>query len=432
MEHARALLTLAEVQKSLGQHEPSLATLARAGPMLDRLGRDASDERMTLRLSVADNLLDLGRYEEGRKALQAELPALAASRGAESFDVALTRVRIATSMASQGLHEEARAALRELEPLLEKDWRTEGMGAATLRADVGYTQWQLRLFPEAIRSLERAVGELDHLAGPHNTSSVQAGRTLGMAYLDSGNYRRADEVFAGNVERSRHVYGPEDSETALNLSFEVMALNRLGRADAAEVAARESVRIAQKTGSTLSASVARGFTRRLGSALLVNGKPAEALRWLDDLVAQEVAAGQKDTRHAASLMLRAAALTASGRPREGAEAAQASQQIWREAGAPLGAVGQIGLARAQLNEALAWLAAGEPAKAEAPIASAERLLREHYASPHPEQPLAALVRAQWLRASGRVEEADAVERAARARYRELAGTDAPRPVAVVL
>jgi serine/threonine-protein kinase len=432
LEHARALLTLAEVQKSLGQHEASLRTLAQARPMLEKLGRDTADEQSTLRLSEADNLLDLGRYEEGRKALQAELPALAASHGAQSYEVALTRVRIATSLASQGRHEEARAALKELEPLLHKDWRTEGMGAATLLADVGYTQWQIRLFPEAIRTLERAINELDRLAGPYNTSSVQASRTLGMAYLDSGDYRHADEVFANNVERSRHVYGAEDSETALNMSFEVMALNRIGRAADAEVAARESVRIAQKPGSTLSASVTRGFIRRLGSALLMNGKPAEALRWLDEVVAQEGTAGQNDTRHAASMMLRAAALTALGRPWEGAESASASAQIWRDAGASFGAMGQIGLARAQLNEAIAWLAAGEPHRAGPLVASAEQLLQEHYAAPHPEQPLAAIVRAQWLRAVGRAGEADTVEREARSRYRELAGVEAPRPVAAVL
>lgn len=432
LEHARALLALADVQKSLGQHEASLATLAAARPMLQGLGRGAADELTTLRLSTADNLLDLGRYEEGRKALQAELPVLAARHGAESFEVAITRVRIATSLASQGRHEEARAALRELEPLLQKDWRTEGMGAATLRADVGYTQWQLRLFPEAIRTLERAVGELDLLAGPHNTLSVQANRTLGMAYLDSGNYRRADEVFANNVERSRYVYGPEDSETALNLSFEVMALNRLGRGPAAESVARESVRLARRPGSTLSASEARGFIRRLASALLVNGKPAEALHWLDELIAQEDAAGQRDTRHASSMMLRAGALTALGRAREGAEAAHASVEAWRESGASFGAMGQLGIARAQLTEALAWLAAGEPERAQAPIASAEKLLRDHHAAAHPEQPLAAIVRAQWLRASGRPDEAEAVERQARDRYRELAGTEAPKPVAIVL
>ncbi|MFO1336972.1 MAG: hypothetical protein U1F53_01840 [Burkholderiaceae bacterium] len=432
LAHARALLTLADVQKTLGQHEVSLATLASARPLLEAHGHEAADDLMTLRLSVADNLLDLNRYAEGRQALLAELPTQIRRHGDNSFEVAMTRVRIATSLASEGRHAEATQALHELEPLLDREWRTEGMGAATLRADVGYTQWQMRLFPEAVRTLDRAIAELDRLAGPDNTSSIQASRTLGMALMDSGDYRRADEVFGRNVERSRRFYGAEDSETALNLSFQVMTLNRVARASEAEAAARESVRLASRPGTTLSASVVRGVRRRLGSALLANGKPAEALRELDEVSAQEVAAGQTDTRHAATLMLRAGALNALGRGREGAQAAEEAVEAWGAAGASLGAAGQIGVARAQLNAALGWLVAAQPARAEPLIVSAERLLREHHAAPHPEQQLASLARAQWLRSVGRPAEADTLERAARTRYRELSGAEAPQPLRFVL
>ena len=72
--------------------------------------------------------------------------------------MALTRVRIATSLASEGRHAEATQALRELEPLLERDWRREGMGAPTLRADTGYTQWQVRRFPEAVAATPMSFG----------------------------------------------------------------------------------------------------------------------------------------------------------------------------------------------------------------------------------------------------------------------------------
>lgn len=432
LQHAQALVTLAGVQKTLGQHEGSLATLARARPLLLALGAAGRDDLLELDLSAADNLLDLTRYEEGRRLLQAALPAQVQRHGPDSFQVALTRVRIATSLASQGLQAEATQALRALEPLLDRDWHAEGMGGATLLADVGYTQWQMRRFPEAVHSLERALAEMDQLAGPYNTSSIQAGRTLGMAYMDSGNYRRANEVFADNVERSRRVYGEQDSETALNLSFQVMTLNRVGRSAEAEAQGRESVRVAQAPGSTLSASEVRGFIRRYASALVVNGKAGEGLRWLDALLAQEAAAGQLDTRHASTLMLRAGALNALGRGSESAEAAAQAAEAWRHAGAGLGAMGQIGLARAQLNGALGWLTAGQPARAQPLIDSAEQLLRQHHAGPHPEQQLAALVRARWLRAVGRGTEADALERNARVRYRELAGADAPQPLAVVL
>ncbi|MEK8034107.1 serine/threonine-protein kinase [Ideonella sp. DXS29W] len=432
IEHAQALITLAHVHKSLGHHDKSLSLLNEARPML--LARHPADAADLLRVdqAVADNLLDLNRHDEGRSLLQRLLPSIERQYGPDSYEVAQARVRLATSLASEGRKEDATKALQDLQPLLEKDWRSEGMGAAALRADVGYTFWQMRLFPEAIRTLEKAIAELDRLAGHNNTLSIQAGRTLGMAYMDSGQYLQADKIFASNVERSRQVYGHDDSETALNLSFHVMTLNRVGDADGAEESARESVRLAQAQGSSLSASEVRGFTRRLASALVVNGKPEEALRWFDRLVAEEEAAGQKDTRHASTLMLRAGALNALGRGREAGLAGEAAVEAWRQAGAALGAAGHVGTARAQLNAALGWITAGDTARAEPLIASAEKLLQDHHTGPHPEQQLAALVRAQWLRAVGRSTEADTTERQARARYRELAGAEAPVPLRIVL
>ena len=432
LEHARALVTLGYVHKQLGHHDTSFALLNQARPMLLAHEPAESADVLQVDLGVADNLLDLNRQEEGRALLQSSLPTVIKLHGPDSYEEAMTRVRIATSLASQGRKEEATKALQAMAPLLEKDWLSEGMGAAALRANVGFTQWQMRLFPEAIRSLEKAIVELDRLAGRYNAQSIQASRTLGMAYMDSGHYASADQIFANNVERSKKVYGPEDSETALNLSFQVMTLNRTGDTVTAEALGKESVRLAQAQGSSLSASEARGFVRRYASALVMNGKAAEALRWFDQLLAQEDAAGQKDIRHASTLMLRAGALNALGRGADAAAAGEQAIEAWRSSGASLGATGQVGIARAQLNTALCWLTAGQPARAEPLIASAEKLLRDNHPGPHPEQQLAALTRAQWLRATGHTAEADAMEREARARYRQLAGADAPRPLLIVL
>lgn len=432
LEHGRALLTLGKVHKELGHKDTSMALLKQARPMLLAHEPADSPDVLQLDLGVADNLLDLHQHEQGRALLTSLLPIVVKVHGPDSYVEALTRVRLATSLASTGQKEEATKALQAMAPLLDKDWVAEGMGSAELHADVGFTQWQMRLFPEAIRSLEKAVAEIDRLAGRYNIQSILASRTLGMAYMDSGNYLRADEVFTSNIERSKKVYGPEDSETALNLSFRVMTANRVGDSDGAEEMARESVRLAQAQGSSLTASEVRGFIRRYASALTVNGKPAEALRWFDQLSAQELAAGQKDTRHAATLMLRAGALNALGRGKEAAAAGEESIAAWLESGASLGSTGQVGLARAQLNTALGWLTAGEPDKAAPLIDSAEKLMREHHTGPHPEQQLASLVRVQWLRATGHASEADALERQARARYRELAGAEAPQPLRVVL
>lgn len=432
LEHARSLLTLAAVRKSLGQHEASLATLATAEPMLVRHApRDGAD-LSRLRGFRGSNLIELTRYAEGRAVLQAELPVQIRLHGKDSYPVAQTLVRIATSYASEGKWAEAAQALRELQPLLQRDWHDLGMGPAALRADVGYTQWQMRQFPEAIATLKRSVAEFDRLAGPYNTQSIQASRTLAMAHLDAGQFQLADAVLAENVARSRRLYGEKDSETGLNLSFHVMTLLRSGQMAQAEQAARESVEIAVSPESTLSASEVRGFKRRYASALALNGKPAEGLRAFDELIDQERQAGLKDTRHAATLMLRAGVLNILGRGAEAAAAASEATAAWRAAGGPLGAMGQAGTARAQLNEALAWLTAGDTARAEALITSADELLRQaHGSGAHPDQQIAALVRAQWLRATGRIGEADTLERQARERYRQLSGLDAPRPLQMV-
>jgi ATP/maltotriose-dependent transcriptional regulator MalT len=124
-------------------------------------------------------------------------------------------------------------------------------------------------------------------------------------------------------------------------------------------------------------------------------------------------------------------LNALGRGTEAVAAAEAAMAAWQATAGSIGAAGQIGIARAQLNVALGWLTAGEPTRAEPMIESAEKLLREHHTAPHPEHQLAALTRAQWLRATGRAAEADTLEREARARYRELTGADAPQPLRLV-
>jgi tetratricopeptide (TPR) repeat protein len=210
-----------------------------------------------------------------------------------------------------------------------------------------------------------------------------------------------------------------------------MALARNGEPALAEAEARESVRLAQGQ-TTLSASEVRGLQRRLAYALMLAGKPAEALKVVEDLLGQEKATGQEDTRHGVTLGIEASAYTALGRPREGAVAAADAARVWRKAGAAFGAAGQIGLAKAQLTEALAWLAAGEPARAQAPLESALGLLRRAHAQPHADLAQADMVRARWLVASGHRAEGDKLAQDARERFERLSGSPAPKTLVLPL
>ncbi|MBT9598960.1 MAG: serine/threonine protein kinase [Vitreoscilla sp.] len=426
LELAEARLSLGFVQTTIGQHQASLATMELARPTIERQAGRQPEMWLRLRSGIADNLLDMTRYAEGRELLESMLPDVVAFYGAGSYEVVSVRTRIAVSLATEGRHQEAVAALRTLEPLLENTWPEEGLGAAIILGDVGYTEWQLRRWPEAAHSLRRAAAELDRLAGPNNTQSIQVSRTLGMVHIDAGQFAQASEVFSKNLERAIGFYGPQDSETALNMSFLVMALARTGDLVNAEAKARESVRLAKAhTKAALSASEIRGLVRRLGAVLVLAGKGADALAVLDPLLAEEAAAGQRDTRHAATLMYRAGALSLQGRHRDAVAAAAESAEVWRKAGAAMGPSGQIGLAKARLTEALAWLASNEPAPAEALLAEAASLLKAAHASPHPDHAVADLVKAQWLHASGQPGTAETLAREARERFQKLSGSPAP-------
>ncbi len=431
LDLADARLSLGFVQTTLGQHQASLATMELARPAIERQAQEQPEMWLRLRSGIADNLMDMGRHAEGRELLESMLPDLGKHLGEDGYEVLSARTRIAVSLATEGRHEEAVAELRRLEPLLERSWPEEGMGAAIILGDVGYAEWQLRRWPEATHSLRRAIAELDRLAGPNNTQSIQASRTLGMVHIDAGQFAQAGEVFGRNLERAIAFYGPQDSETALNMSFLVLALARTGAFADAEAKARESVRLARAK-STLSASEVRGVVRRLGATLVLAGKPGDALAVLDPLLAEEVAAGQKDTRHAATLMYRAGALSMIGRHRDSVASATESAEVWQRAGAAMGPSGKIGLAKARLTLALSWLSAGEPVQAEPLITDATNLLKAAHAVPHPDLAIADLVRAQWLQASGRTSLAEPLARDARERFQKLSGSPAPARVVAPL
>jgi eukaryotic-like serine/threonine-protein kinase len=432
LDLADARLALGRVQTALGHHEAALATLALAEPVLARQADQRTQQGLTLGMLRAENLEALTRHAEARQELRRLLPLLAARHGAQGWPTLRAQVFIATSLASDGETGQAVARLRELGPLLRQARPEQALDSATMVADIGFVQWQARAWDDASRSLHQAIADIDRLVGPLNSMSIQAGRTLGMVYLDAGDYRQAAEVLADNVRRSVAFHGPQDSETALNLSFQVMALNRLGQMQQAEAAASAAVAMTRDR-RTLSASELRGLQRRLGGAMLMAGKAQPALSLLDTLVDEELAAGQLDQRHAATLAFRAGALNALGRTDAALASATASARLWRQFPGP-GA--RIGLAKVLLTEALIRLRAPESAGLQSAVPTlldqAQRELtlahgvREHVDLLYPQ-----LVRAQWWRAQGRLAEARLLERETRAQFEQRSGAVLPSELAFI-
>ncbi|HSI57382.1 MAG TPA: serine/threonine-protein kinase [Ideonella sp.] len=430
LQYGDALVSLARIRRTLGQHELALAAVNEARTVMLPYQALRPNAQADLSLDAGHSLLALMRFEEGRVGMQAALPQIEAVRGRESWDVVEIKAAIASAYAAEGAHDKAAAIMKEIQPLLDKPWPTVGLDLPALLGTMGYSQWQARRWPEAARTLERAIAEMDRLAGARNSPAIDAGRTLGMVRLDAGEFGLAADALAANSRRSEEFYGPQDGETALNLSFQVMGLLRTNRLTQAEAMARESVRIAE-SGSTLAASEIRGLRRRWGVALVLSSRAAEGLAVLEAIAAQEAAAGQNDVRHAATLTYRAGALNAVGRTREAVLAAQQAAAIWQAGSGP---AAQVGLAKARLTEALSWLRAGEPAKAPPLIDEAARLLAQAQPAGHVDHLYPELVRARWLRATGRAEQvaqAESLERGVRERFRGISGGELPQEVPLI-
>lgn len=420
LAYGDALSSLARIRRTLGQHELALAAVNEARTVLAGHAAQRPNAQAELAIDAAHSLLALTRYKEGREVMQAALPRIAALHGKESWEVIDLKASIASGYAAEGEHAQAAALIREIQPSLDKPWPAVGLDLPALLGTVGYSQWQARNWPEAARTLERAIAEMDRLVGPRNSPAIDAGRTLGMVRLDAGQFGLAAEALAVNSRRAEEFYGPRDGETALNLSFQVMALLRTNRVTQAEAVARESVRIAE-AGSTLSAAEIRGLRRRWGAALVLGSRASEGLAVLDAVARQEAAAGQTDQRHAATLSYRAGALNAVGRSREAVAGAQDAARVWQASSGP-GA--QVGLAKARLTEALAWLRAGEPAKAPPLVDEAKQLLARAQPAAHVDQLYPELVRARWLQASAQpaqVAQGVSLERDVRARFAAVSG-----------
>ena len=423
LAHGDALLAVGRAQLNLGRNELALATLEQAQQVLLRHADQRADVLLLLEGRRVAALNNLARHDEVVSRLQALIPRLVARYGRNGWQTVSAEVTLATAHAARGEHDTAAQLLKTLAPQVARGWPDQGYGQAALRANVGYVLWQARAWPEAATALQSAIADMDRLLGPNNGPAIDVGRTLGMVHLDAGQYARAAAVLDGNLVRSRSFHGERDSETALNLSFAVMGRLRMRQLGPAEAAARESVQLAERLPG-LSASEQRGLRRRLAQTLVMGGKAPEALALLDALLAEETQAQQtQDPRHGATLMIRAGALLALGRPMDAARSAEAAARV--QAGLPGNRTARLGLAKARLNQALALLRSGMPDAVPELLAAAEAGLAADLPAGHPDRLLPGVVKVHWLRSQGQAGEADRL--LARLQAEHLAASGSPLP-----
>ena len=425
LEYGDALLALGTLQGELDERASALATLEQARAVLAEHGDVRKRELLDIPGRAADSLIAMRRSGEARDQLQKVLPAVQGAFGPNAWEVVGIRQRLALTWAQEGQHARAAEVYAEVEPLLDKPPPGSELEAASIRGNMGYTQWLAGQWPQAIRSTQRANHDQERLLGPNNTHTLQGLSTLIAIQADAGDYRAALARYEDLASRAVQLYGRDKTAELMNRSYGMPVLVWTDHLTQAEAIGRDTVRIAEADPG-FQPFVLRLFERRLALALLANGKGAEALGVLQAISTQELA--DKDPRHGLTLLYMAGALTAQGRLDDAAAAA-------RDAGDMLGKdplfINQVWSAKARLTEALARARQGDAVRARMLAAEGEALFTKILPAGHANFELVKLVQAAALEAAGGRDESRRQTQAARERFHALTGATVPRDLVLV-
>ena len=316
-----ALLALGTLQGELDERVSALATLGQARAVLAERADVRKRELLDIPGRIADSLIAMRRNAEAREQLQQVLPAVQTEFGANAWEVVGVKQRLALTWAQEGQHARAAEVYAEIEPLLDKPPPGSELEAASIRGNIGYSQWLAGRWPQAIRSMQRSNHDQERLLGPNNTKTLQGLSTLIAIQADAGDYRAALASYEDLASRAAQLYGRDKTAELMNRSYGMPVLVWTDHLAQAEAIGRDTVRVAEADAG-FQPFVLRLFKRRLALALLTNGKGAEALSLLQTLSTQEAA--DNDPRHGLTLLYLAGALAAQGRPADAAAAAHAA------------------------------------------------------------------------------------------------------------
>jgi serine/threonine-protein kinase len=439
-------LALARSRQGLGDHARAvaLADAALADPALPASHRT----RAPLLLLKATALKDLQRLDEADATLAA-LPAPGPGADPElSAQATLLRGLVAHQRGQwQAAREQAEHVLGSLPPA------TATAPASLLRARAHELAAQgasmLRDKPAAQRHARAAWDERRrlHVDDPQHPDLVFTQQLLGAALVDAGAMADAQPLLQHALEATRAVLGPDSGrivEYASRLAIVEAELGRFGRALAL---LEDAERVAQAGGAPESMMRA-GQLRTLARAQLRQRRHAEALprlqrslamleRFQSPHVARVVRAdvlfaaahvstplaqaeaglarilaeqAQVEPRYRTHLPhhYRGVLLRLDGRPAEAVQALQAGEPLTRAN------TRKVETAEMLVDLALAWLDAGRPDAAEAPLAEADGVFAKLGGDPFPARADAALARARIALAAQRPAEAVTAARAATA------------------
>ena len=418
LEYGDALAALADAQKEAGQLGEAEANYHIAVGVLGRHADTRAKDLAMISADLAFVYSETNREDEALHAMNAALPAIAKEWGEGSWEYAQNQSVLAGILSGNGQKAAALDVYAQLEPKLGAVAPEHALDAAVVRANQAFTLWQAGRLADCERTVHTAVAEFDRLTGPDNSYAVLALRILGSAYVDAGDYASAARTFDEAVTRAGRAYGTDAPEYALNQLFRANTFVLTGRAAEAAAAMHDAVQVADSKPG-LTAGEVRAVKRRYGLSLLWSGDARHARELLEELARQDKDAPEIDAKAGTTLLYLAGARFADGDPRQAVATAQAAAERFAKAQEP----DAQGLAL--LTQALATAATGQADAAQALVDEADAKLREKMSASHPKLNYVPIVRGQLLRAAGREQEADAIERPAREKLKRSSGIVLP-------
>jgi eukaryotic-like serine/threonine-protein kinase len=423
VEYGDALLSLGKVQVRLAQYKSALKSLMQAKTLLEQDPQERQKDLLSIPRQIAISLMSMGQPTKAREWLVQALPKVQSYFGENSWEVVEYKSVMAVTHALEGDHRRATAVYEELEPMLRALPAEHLLVELEIRGDMGLSYYLIGQWDLAAMSLQRVVVEYDRLAGPNNSASVAALQMAGRVQADAGDYVRSATAFDASIRRAIECYGPEGDLTARIRSTSIPTLLWLGRHAEAERVGRETVEIGRRS-KTLSDASLRKMVRELSLALIVNGKPGEAMQLLQDLPrvnSQESL--EAKVEDASTLLYSAGALSALGRLEEAAVAARQAGDLWSKDTTVLQ---RLMVANARLTEALVRVQLGQVAAARALTDDAEKSLRRIVAAHHPLFERVQMVRGKLAAAAGHKEDAERAQALARKRFHAASGGTIPQ------
>jgi tetratricopeptide (TPR) repeat protein len=143
---------------------------------------------------------------------------------------------------------QVRTALDRAAASIEGKFGRQPLVEASIRHTIGNSYYELGLYPQAQRELERALDLQRRILGVEHPVTLQTLRVLVLIYQDEGRLKDAEKLNGEAIQAQRRVLGAEDPATLASKSDQANIYTNEGNYSEAEALYRELLTVQRRHG----------------------------------------------------------------------------------------------------------------------------------------------------------------------------------------